>query len=79
MKKHNQTPNDKDHPNSKRTKQATSKPKMRLGKEDFESPSPLARKMETKGVIKVQKAELEHDEGPKRSMKKKMHKKAHKK
>ncbi len=79
MKKHSQAPNDKGHPFTKRSKQAIGKPKMKLGKEDFESPSPVARRQETKGVNKIQKAELEHDEGPKRTVKKKMVKKAHKK
>jgi hypothetical protein len=75
MKKRRQTPDDKGHPYSKRTKQATAKPTMRLGKEDFESPSPLARHVETTGVNRTQKRELEHSCGPK---KKKMVKKAHK-
>ncbi len=79
MKKRSQTPNDKDHPYSKRSKQETEKPTRKLGKEDFESPSPLARKLETSGVIKAQRKILEHDEGPKRSMKKKIVKKVHKK
>ena len=75
MKKRNQTPDDKDHPYSKRTKQAIAKPTMKLGKEDFESPSPLARRVETTGVSRIQKKELEHSSGPK---KKKMLKKASK-
>lgn len=71
MKKRTQTPNDKGHPYSKRTKQATEKPTIRLGKEDFESLSPLARHVETKGVSKEQKKVLEHNQGPKRPKKKK--------
>lgn len=70
MKKRNQTPDDKGHPYSKRTKQATSKPTIKLGKEDFESVSPLARSVETKGIGRSQKKILEHNEGPKRSNKK---------
>lgn len=75
MKKRSKTPNDKDHPYSRRTKQPTAKPTIRLGKEDFESPSPLARHVETMGVSKSQKKELEHSCGPK---KKKMLRKASK-
>ncbi len=79
MKKHSQAPNDEGHPYAKRTKQAIAKPKMKLGKEDFVSVSPLARHVQTTGVNKIQKKELEHSEGPKRSTKKKMVKKAQKK
>ena len=68
-KRRSQTPNDKDHPYSRRSKQATERPTIRLGKEDFESPSPLARRVETTGVSHLQKKVLEHDEGPTRKKK----------
>ena len=73
MKKRSQTPDDKDHPYSKRSKQATEKPTMKRGKANFENISPVARHHETMGVSKKQKKELEHSIGPKKSAKKMKH------
>lgn len=44
---------------------------MKLGKESIARLSPLARHVETMGVIKEQKRVLEHNEGPKKAKGKK--------
>lgn len=65
MKKKPQSPNDKNHPYSKRTKQATEKPTIKLGKEDFSKVSGKARKVEMEGVDVHEKKILRHSESVK--------------